>query len=274
MAYCPHCGTPQAMSKDDGMMPMGEGEGEGDKPDVHVTPQTLSSILNSLMQAYYEMVQALSEGEEESAYDSYHGKLMKEWDMLHAAGKSFLSERVRPLSEVQSIPMVFTKSKPLTVGEFERRVRDAFGLSRKEAKTLASHGWKALCDAGVAAMTDEVESESKAIIWEDAPQVEEPVVQDAPVSEEPVKKPRKKVATPVVEPVAEVVAQPEVEEAKSVSELDNADDDDDTDASDDDGESTEVVTAELSDEAKAVNEAKRETLMRQLMLQQLASQEG
>lgn len=270
MAYCPSCGSSQM--KDDGMMPMGNGEGEGDKPDVHVTPQVLSGILSSLMQAYYEMVQALSEGEEEGAYDSYHGKLMKEWDMFTSAGKSFLSERVRPLNEVQSIPVTFSKSKPLTVSEFEKRVRDVFGLSRREAKTVASHGWKALCDAGVAALTDEVDSESKAIIWEDAPQVEEPVVQDATevIAEEPVKKPRKKqVATPVTEPVAEEVAP--VEEAKSVNEIDDTDADDDNS---DDNADEPVVAAEVSEEAKAISEAKRETLMRQLLLQQLASQEG
>jgi len=278
MSFCPSCGS--AGKNDNYQMPSAPmpmarlrneseevvGEMMREKPEMEVNPQALSTILSHLMQAYYEMVQAMSEGEDEGAYDAYHGKLMKEWDMFNAAGKSFLSERVRPLNEVQSIPTTFNKSKPLTVSEFEKRVRDAFGLSRREAKTVASHGWKALCDAGVAAMTDEVESESKAIIWEDAPQVEEPVVQDAPevIAEESVKKPRKKqVATPVTESVVDESAS--IEEAKSVAELNtDADDDDDTSV---DGE-------ELSEEAKAVSGAKRDGLMRQLMLQQLASQEG
>ncbi len=278
MSFCPSCGS--AQKNGEAPMPMARLRGESEevvgemmreKPELEVNPQVLSTILSHLMQAYYDMIQALSEGEDEGAYESYHGKLMKEWDMFHEAGKSFLSERVRPLNEVQSIPVTFSKSKPLTVSEFEKRVRDAFGLSRREAKTVASHGWKALCDAGVAALTDEVESESKAIIWEDAPQVEEPVVQDAPVNaEEPVKKPRKKqVATPVAEPVAEEVAP--VEEAKSVNELDDTDADDDNS---DDNADEPVVAAEVSEEAKAISEAKRETLMRKLMLQQLASQEG
>lgn len=288
MSFCPSCGSAQKNGEYEAPQmapqPMARLRQESDdvvsemmreKPEIEVNPQALSTILSHLMQAYYEMVQAMSEGEDEGAYDAYHGKLLKEWDMFHLAGKSFLSERVRPLNEVQSIPVTFSKSKPLTVSEFEKRVRDAFGLSRREAKTVASHGWKALCDAGVAALTDEVESESKAIIWEDAPQVEEPVVQDAPVvSEEPVKKPRKKqVATPVAEPVAEVVAQPEVEEAKSVTELDDTDADDDDDTVDGDGDAVEATEGQ-SEEAKAINEAKRETLMRQLLLQQLASQEG
>jgi uncharacterized Zn finger protein (UPF0148 family) len=278
MSFCPSCGS--AGKNDDYQMPSAPmpmarlrneseevvGEMMREKPEMEVNPQALSTILSHLMQAYYEMIQAMSEGEDEGAYDAYHGKLMKEWDMFNAAGKSFLSERVRPLNEVQSIPTTFNKSKPLTVSEFEKRVRDAFGLSRREAKTVASHGWKALCDAGVAAMTDEVESESKAIIWEDAPQVEEPVVQDAPevIAEESVKKPRKKqVATPVTESVVDESAS--IEEAKSVAEL-NTDADDDND--------TSVDGEELSEEAKAVSGAKRDGLMRQLMLQQLASQEG
>jgi phage head maturation protease len=281
MAFCPNCGSAQKNGEAPMVLPRLRAESENvvedmmnEKPEIEVNPQSLSSILSHLMQAYYEMIQAMSEGEDESAYDAYHGKLMKEWDMFHAAGKSFLSERVRPLNEVQSIPVTFSKSKPLTVSEFEKRVRDAFGLSRREAKTVASHGWKALCDAGVAALTDEVESESKAIIWEDAPQVEEPVVQDATevIAEEPVKKPRKKqVATPVAEPVAEEVAP--VEEAKSVNELDDTDADDDDD-SDDTADESVVAVEEVSEEAKAISEAKRETLMRQLLLQQLASQEG
>lgn len=283
MAFCPACGS--SSKNDESSMPIAPmpaarfreesnnivSEMMNEKPDIHATPQALSAILSHLMQAYYEMIQAMSEGEDEGAYDSYHGKLMKEWDIFHSAGKSFLSERVRPLNEVQSIPVTFSKSKPLTVSEFEKRVRDAFGLSRREAKTVASHGWKALCDAGVAAINYD---ESKAIIWEDALPVEESVAQDeAVVVENPVKKPRKKVATPVVEPVNEAVAQLNVEEAKSISGTSNADADDD-DTSDDNGDSTEVVAEVQSDEAKAINEAKRETLMRQLMLQQLASQEG
>lgn len=281
MAFCPNCGSAQKNGEAPMVLPRLRAESENvvedmmnEKPEIDVNPQSLSSILSHLMQAYYEMIQAMSEGEDESAYDAYHGKLMKEWDMFHAAGKSFLSERVRPLNEVQSIPVTFSKSKPLTVSEFEKRVRDAFGLSRREAKTVASHGWKALCDAGVAALTEEVESESKAIIWEDAPQVEEPVVQEvteAVAEEAPVKKPRKKqVATPVAEPVADEVAP--VEEAKSVNELDDTDADDDD--SDDNTDESVVAVEEVSEEAKAISEAKRETLMRQLMLQQLASQEG
>jgi len=278
MSFCPSCGM--AHKNDDYQMPTAPmpmarlrneseevvGDMMREKPDMEVNPQVLSTILSHLMQAYYDMIQAMSEGEDGDAYDSYHGKLMKEWDMFNAAGKSFLSERFRPLNEVQSIPTTFNKSKPLTVSEFEKRVRDAFGLSRREAKTVASHGWKALCDAGVAELTDEVASESKAIIWEDAPQVEEPVVQDATelTSEQSVKKPRRKqVATPVAETSIDEATS--VEEAKSVTELDtDADEDDDTSV---DGE-------ELSEEAKAVSGAKRDTLMRQLMLQQLASQEG
>jgi phage head maturation protease len=278
MSFCPSCGA--ASKNDESRMPMAPmpmarlrneseevvGELMREKPEVEVNPQVLSTILSHLMQAYYDMIQAMSEGEDRDAYDSYHSKLMKEWDMFNAAGKSFLSERVRPLNQVQSIPMTFSKSKPLTVSEFEKRVRDAFGLSRREAKTVASHGWKALCDAGVAALTEEVESESKAIIWEDAPQVDEPVVQNSTeeISEEPVKKPRRKqVATPVAEPVTEEVTI--VEGAKSVEGL-NTDADDDNDESENE--------EELSEEAKAVSGAKRDTLMRQLMLQQLASQEG
>jgi hypothetical protein len=282
MSFCPSCGSAQKngdYQMPTAPMPMARLRNESEdvvsemmreKPEMEVNPQALSTILSHLMQAYYEMIQAMSEGEDEGSYDAYHGKLMKEWDMFHAAGKSFLSERVRPLNEVQSIPVTFNKSKPLTVSEFEKRVRDAFGLSRREAKTVASHGWKALCDAGVAAMTDEVESESKAIIWEDAPQVEEPVVQDAPevIAEEPVKKPRKKqVATPVAEPVVDEVSP--VGDAKSVSEITtDADDDDSAD------DAPAVINDEVSEEAKAISEAKRDTLMRQLMLQQLASQEG
>ncbi|MBK8246530.1 MAG: HK97 family phage prohead protease, partial [Gemmatimonadetes bacterium] len=39
-------------------------------------------------------------------------------------------------------------SRPDSITTFERRLRDALGYSRREAKALASHGFKALRDAG------------------------------------------------------------------------------------------------------------------------------
>lgn len=44
-------------------------------------------------------------------------------------------------------PEPAVKTRPESITEFERQLRDAFGYSRREAKALASHGYKALRDA-------------------------------------------------------------------------------------------------------------------------------
>lgn len=63
-----------------------------------------------------------------------------------AATKS-LDEFVADAELVVLEPEPEVKGIPDTITEFERRLRDAFGCSRREAKALASHGFKALRDA-------------------------------------------------------------------------------------------------------------------------------
>lgn len=52
---------------------------------------------------------------------------------------------LEPAPEVEPVEYL---PQPESIVEFERRLRDVFGYSRREAKALASHGYKALRDAG------------------------------------------------------------------------------------------------------------------------------
>lgn len=191
----PYRGEPDEMMNGGGMPPMySEQEMEG------VDAQALSSILSHLMMAYQEMLTALNEGEvEEEDMDEYHSTLMNNVDTFGTMLRSYMYNRKRPMKEAVDLKYMFTKSKPTSVTEFERRVRDVLSLSRREAKMLASHGWKALCDAVEEAEVDEVDVKSA-----DVQPVEE-VVEQTTEDAEPV------VTEEVVAETAEEVVSEEVE---------------------------------------------------------------
>ena len=180
----PYRGEPDEMMNGGGMPPMySEQEMEG------VDPQALSSILSHLMMAYQEMLTALNEGEvEEEDMDEYHSTLMNNVDTFGTMLRSYMYNRKRPMKEAVDLKYMFTKSKPTSVTEFERRVRDVLSLSRREAKMLASHGWKALCDAVEEAEVDEVDVKSADVqpveeVVEQTTEDAEPVVTDEVVTE-------------------------------------------------------------------------------------------
>jgi len=200
----PYRGEPDEMMGGGGMPPMySEREMEG------VDAQGLSSILSHLMMAYQEMLTALNEGEvEEEDMDEYHSTLMNNVDTFGTMLRSYMYNRKRPMKEAVDLKCIFAKSKPTSVTEFERRVREVLSLSRREAKMLASHGWKALCDAVEEAEVDEVDFKSA-----DVQPVEE-VVEQTTEDAEPV------VTDEVVTDTAEelVVAETEVVEATEETE--------------------------------------------------------
>jgi hypothetical protein len=129
-----------------------------------VNPQVLSSILSHLMMAYQEMLAAINEGEvEEEDMDEYHSTLMNNVDTFGTMLRSYMFDRRRSMKEAVELKTMFAKSKPTSVTEYERRVREAFSLTRREAKMLASHGWKALCDAVEEAEVEEVDVKSTEV---------------------------------------------------------------------------------------------------------------
>lgn len=205
----PYRGEPDEMMNGGGMPPMySEQEMEG------VDPQALSSILSHLMMAYQEMLTALNEGEvEEEDMDEYHSTLMNNVDTFGTMLRSYMYNRKRPMKEAVDLKYMFTKSKPTSVTEFERRVRDVLSLSRREAKMLASHGWKALCDAVEEAEVDEVDVKSADV--QPVEEVVEKTTEDAePVAtEEVVAETAEEVVTEEVEVVdAEASAEEATEE--------------------------------------------------------------
>jgi hypothetical protein len=155
----PYRGEPDNMMNGEGMPPMYAPEDmEG------VNPQVLSSILSHLMMAYQEMLASLNEGEvEEDDVDEYHSTLMNNVDTFGTMLRSYMFDRRRSMKEAVDLNTMFAKSKPTSVTEFERRVREAFSLTRREAKMLASHGWKALCDAVEEAEVEEVDVKSTEV---------------------------------------------------------------------------------------------------------------
>jgi len=180
----PYRGEPDEMMGGGGMPPMySEREMEG------VDAQGLSSILSHLMMAYQEMLTALNEGEvEEEDMDEYHSTLMNNVDTFGTMLRSYMYNRKRPMKEAVDLKCIFAKSKPTSVTEFERRVREVLSLSRREAKMLASHGWKALCDAVEEAEVDEVDFKSADVqpveeVVEQTTEDAEPVVTDEVVTE-------------------------------------------------------------------------------------------
>jgi hypothetical protein len=180
----PYRGEPDEMMGGGGMPPMySEREMEG------VDAQGLSSILSHLMMAYQEMLTALNEGEvEEEDMDEYHSTLMNNVDTFGTMLRSYMYSRKRPMKEAVDLKCIFAKSKPTSVTEFERRVREVLSLSRREAKMLASHGWKALCDAVEEAEVDEVDFKSADVqpveeVVEQTTEDAEPVVTDEVVTE-------------------------------------------------------------------------------------------
>ena len=180
----PYRGEPDEMMNGGGMPPMySEQEMEG------VDAQGLSSILSHLMMAYQEMLTALNEGEvEEEDMDEYHSTLMNNVDTFGTMLRSYMYSRKRPMKEAVDLKCIFAKSKPTSVTEFERRVREVLSLSRREAKMLASHGWKALCDAVEEAEVDEVDVKSADVqpveeVVEQTTEDAEPVVTDEVVTE-------------------------------------------------------------------------------------------
>lgn len=177
-------GEPDEMMNGGGMPPMySEQEMDG------VDAQGLSSILSHLMMAYQEMLTALNEGEvEEEDMDEYHSTLMNNVDTFGTMLRSYMYSRKRPMKEAVDLKCIFAKSKPTSVTEFERRVREVLSLSRREAKMLASHGWKALCDAVEEAEVDEVDVKSADVqpveeVVEQTTEDAEPVVTDEVVTE-------------------------------------------------------------------------------------------
>jgi hypothetical protein len=155
----PYRGEPDNMMNGEGMPPMYAPEDmEG------VNPQVLSSILSHLMMAYQEMLTAINEGEvEEEDMDEYHSTLMNNVDTFGTMLRSYMFDRRRSMKEAVELKTMFAKSKPTSVTEYERRVREAFSLTRREAKMLASHGWKALCDAVEEAEVEEVDVKSTEV---------------------------------------------------------------------------------------------------------------
>jgi hypothetical protein len=155
----PYRGEPDNMMNGEGMPPMYAPEDmEG------VNPQVLSSILSHLMMAYQEMLAAINEGEvEEEDMDEYHSTLMNNVDTFGTMLRSYMFDRRRSMKEAVELKTMFAKSKPTSVTEYERRVREAFSLTRREAKMLASHGWKALCDAVEEAEVEEVDVKSTEV---------------------------------------------------------------------------------------------------------------
>jgi hypothetical protein len=155
----PYRGEPDNMMNGEGNPPMYAPEDmEG------VNPQVLSSILSHLMMAYQEMLTAINEGEvEEEDMDEYHSTLMNNVDTFGTMLRSYMFDRRRSMKEAVELKTMFAKSKPTSVTEYERRVREAFSLTRREAKMLASHGWKALCDAVEEAEVEEVDVKSTEV---------------------------------------------------------------------------------------------------------------
>jgi hypothetical protein len=177
-------GESDEMMNGGGMPPMySEQEMEG------VDAQGLSSILSHLMMAYQEMLTALNEGEvEEDDMEEYHSTLMNNVDTFGTMLRSYMYSRKRPMKEAVDLKCIFAKSKPTSVTEFERRVREVLSLSRREAKMLASHGWKALCDAVEEAEVDETDVKSVDVqpveeVVEQTTEDAEPVVTDEVVTE-------------------------------------------------------------------------------------------
>lgn len=188
----PYRGEPDNMMNGEGMPPMYAPEDmEG------VNPQVLSSILSHLMMAYQEMLTAINEGEvEEEDMDEYHSTLMNNVDTFGTMLRSYMFDRRRSMKEAVELKTMFAKSKPTSVTEYERRVREAFSLTRREAKMLASHGWKALCDAVEEAEVEEVDVKSTEV------QPVEEVVEET--TEAPESAPTEEV---VVEAAEEVVVE-------------------------------------------------------------------
>lgn len=234
-SMCPTCGdvlgsnedcpTCMAMAKDD--MPMQPGmpmqpdmEDENEGPEI--SPATLSLILSHLMMAYQEMLSALNDGEvEEDDIDQYHSALMSNVDSFGQMLVGYMGKKKRPMKEVHEMNVLFSKSKPTSVTEFERRVREALSLSRREAKMLASHGWKALCDAVEEAEMDEVDVKSADV--QSVEEVVEETTEDAePVAtEEVVAETAEEVVSEGVEvvdaeaPAEEATEEPVQEDVKS-----------------------------------------------------------
>lgn len=71
------------------------------------------------------------------AFDSNGNCLLKELDLIEVSPVTFPANPSAQLLAVKSVSEMSEK-------EFERKLRDAVGLSRNEAKTLMSEGFKAL----------------------------------------------------------------------------------------------------------------------------------
>lgn len=65
--------------------------------------------------------------------------------------------------EMEMLKSIFAPSKPTDIRNCEKRLRDAFGLSRKEAVKLASTVWAGLCDKDEPAAEIEIETKTEAV---------------------------------------------------------------------------------------------------------------
>ena len=122
-----------------------------------ITAMALSQLFEKLMMDYYQMASSMGEMEDDEEEDDMEGsmmlsdeyltKMMTSIDMFAEKAKKYCGLMKRPMKELDTIPHLFGKSKAVSITQFERQLRDVVGYSRKEAKILASVGWKGLCDA-------------------------------------------------------------------------------------------------------------------------------